>query len=652
LLHFCKNIPVAFFLSCYVSHAHAVLDAVIASAARTEQRVSSTAANITTITRQDIESSGAAHVVDVLRGQSGVLIEDTFGDGSRAVISMRGFSGSAAISNTLILIDGRRLNNIDLSAPDLNSLSLKDVERIEIIQGGAGVLYGDQAVGGVVNIITKKVRGKSGSLEASSGTYHSAGLRGAFGDDITDNLHYGISAEVRQSDNYRRQNNEIDYSSLFAKSDYRHSKGTVYAELQRIDEDLRTPGALIASDLLVDRRQTVVDFLGDFTKSETEVMRFGLKQQLGSRWSLEAEATRRDVQREIRQSFRDFAILTSSTLKRKQTEFTPRFIGNIPIENGDIQITAGIDIINSDFESEITASADAQKMLSEYIQMVYPVHQSIRLTAGFRHADVEDDITSATTNGKQRTDVNVAELGLTYVMSESIKLFGRLDQNFRFAKVDELTYVSPGVQLRPQTGESVEIGMKYSGEGAAYKIAAYHLAVIDEIDFDPSAPTPAGGFFAGANVNLSPTTHDGLTFDSRFETSSKTDLSVNYTYTQATFDSGSLAGNAIPGVAENNANIVANYRFTDAANLNISAVFVGKRYVDGDNSNALKKLPSYTVLNSNLMYRFKDWKLNLKINNIMNRKYFESATNDGFTPTSLFPSPERNILLSAIWQFR
>ena len=367
---------------------------------------------------------------------------------------------------------------------------------------------------------------------------------------------------------------------------------------------------------------------------------------------LEAEATTRDVEREIQQSFRGFAIMTSNFLNRKQIEFTPRLTGVIPIAGGNIQVTAGIDIINTKFNSEITTSSDEQAMSSEYIQVVYPVQKKIKLTAGFRHAKVEDDLTSATTNGKQSTDVNVAELGLTYDMSETTKWYGRLEKNFRFAKVDELTYVSPGVQLNPQTGESIELGAKYSYGKATYKVAAYYLAVVDEIDFDPSAPTPVGGAFAGANVNLGPTTHKGLTLDSLFKTSSKTDLAVNYTYTEATFDSGVLAGKTISGVAENSARISANYRFTDAVHLNIGAVFVGKRHVDGDDSNVLKKSPSHTVLNSNLIYRYQDWKLNLKFNNIMNRKYFESATDDGFGTTSLFPSPERNILLSAVWQFR
>ncbi|NOQ87761.1 MAG: TonB-dependent receptor plug domain-containing protein, partial [Gammaproteobacteria bacterium] len=131
------------------------IPSVVVSAARTEQSTLTTPASITVITRKQIEDSGSTHIVEVLRGQGGVQIKDLYGDGSRATVDMRGFGDSAG-SNTLILIDGRRLNNPDIGAPDLNSIALDDVERIEVVQGSAGVLFGDQAVGGVINIITRK----------------------------------------------------------------------------------------------------------------------------------------------------------------------------------------------------------------------------------------------------------------------------------------------------------------------------------------------------------------------------------------------------------------------------------------------------------------------------------------------------------------
>ena len=627
------------------------IPAVVVSAARTEQSALTTPASISVITRQQIEESGARHVVDVLRGQGGVRVSDLFGDGSRASVGMRGFSVTAS-SNTLVLVDGRRLNNIDISSPDLNSISLKDVERIEIVQGSAGVLFGDQAVGGVINIITNGSRGQVGSVEVSAGSYDAVGIRAVYGDNVTKNIHYRVSAEYRESDNYRRENNKVEYTNLFAKTAYDYNEGNIFAEVQHIKENLRTPGALLQSELDSDRRQTVVDFLGDFTDSETDVVRLGVAHNVNENMSFEAETTYRDVERKIQQSFRGFAANTSSLLKSKQFELTPRFIAVYPIENGEIQVTAGIDFIDTDYESEITSSMDEQKMLAEYVQVVVPLQKELHLTAGFRHAEVEDDVTSSFTNGKQDTDVNVAELGLTYNVNNNVKLFGRLDQNFRFAKVDELTYVSPGSQLKAQTGDSVEAGIEYSNNDLSSKLVVYKLSLEDEIAFDPSATQPVGAFFAGANVNFDPTTHQGVILESQYKIGRMVKLSGNYTYTDATFDSGVFSGKAISGVPENSARLDINYAINNSIstklNANLGAIYIGSHFLSGDNANTQDKVSGYTVLDLNLAYSYMTWKFNLKVNNLTNRKYVENANSFG----SKFPSPERNFLLTAAWNFR
>lgn len=625
----------------------AEIPAVVVSAARTEQSTVTTPASITIITRQQIESSGARHITEVLRGQGVVQVTDMFGDGSRVSIGMRGFSETAS-SNTLVLIDGRRLNNTDISSPDLNSISLKDVERIEIIQGSAGVLFGDQAVGGVVNVITSGARDKTGLMELSVGSYNAATLRTVYSDEIVNNLHYRVSAELRKSDNYRKDNNEMDYTNLLAKTTYDYAKGNVFAEVQYVKEDLQTPGSLLQSEVDSDRRQTFVDFLDDYTDSETDVVRIGMAHNINSHVSFEGEVTHRDVEREIQQSFRGYVINVPSVLKRKQLEIMPRFVGAYPVENGEIQLTAGIDFIGTDFESGVTFSADKQVMLAEYIQMVLPATKKLNVTAGFRHAIVEDDVTSYFTNGKQDTSINVAELGLAYNVEKNIKYFARLDQNFRFAKVDELTYVSPGTQLKVQTGDSFEMGVEYINSSAKLKVVVYKLSLEDEIAFDPTATQPMGSMFAGANVNFDPTTHQGVIIESGFDITESLYLSGNYASTNATFDSGVFSGNKISGVAKNSARVNANYVVTDAINANVGVVYVGSHYLSGDNANALAKVSGYTVVDLNLAYDYKDWSLNLKVNNLNNRKYIENAS----SPDSHFPSPERNFLLTAAWGFR
>src|SRR5690606_21780786 len=146
------------------------LETVYVSATRSETVPVPVATQIKIISAEDISISGAKLLTDVLRTQAGMQLSDMDGSGMRSVsISMRGLSGA---NNVLVLVDGRKLNNPSQEGPALNAIALRDIERIEIVQGSAGVLYGDQAIGGVINVITRRAAAgeTSGSLVARAGS--------------------------------------------------------------------------------------------------------------------------------------------------------------------------------------------------------------------------------------------------------------------------------------------------------------------------------------------------------------------------------------------------------------------------------------------------------------------------------------------------
>src|ERR1700677_3216332 len=140
----------------------------VTSVSKKEQNLSKTGAAIFVITQDDIRRSGATNIPDLLRLAPGVDVAQI--DANRWAISIRGFSDQHA-NKVLVLIDGRSVYNTSFSGVfwDMVDVPLDDIERVEIIRGPGGTVWGANAVNGVINIITKSAKATQGGL-ISAGT--------------------------------------------------------------------------------------------------------------------------------------------------------------------------------------------------------------------------------------------------------------------------------------------------------------------------------------------------------------------------------------------------------------------------------------------------------------------------------------------------
>lgn len=157
----------------------------VSSAAKRPQRLSDAATAIYAIGREEIRRSGATSLPELLRTVPGVQVSRI--DGSRYAVSIRGFS-SRYSGKLLILQDGRTLYSPLFSGTywEAQDVLLEDVERIEVIRGSGGTLWGANAVNGVINIITRQAKDtqgtfaelRGGSLEAGAAVRHGVALEG------------------------------------------------------------------------------------------------------------------------------------------------------------------------------------------------------------------------------------------------------------------------------------------------------------------------------------------------------------------------------------------------------------------------------------------------------------------------------------------
>lgn len=152
-----------------VSAPTALLDPVVVTATRTQAPLSDVPQTVTVITREDIEESKVDTVSDLLRQAAGLEVVQSGGRGTTTSVFIRGSESD----EVLVLIDGVQVNGVTLGAFDFANLTPEGFDRVEILRGGGGSLYGSEAVGGVINLITRR------GAEPTSGAISVAGGNGS-----------------------------------------------------------------------------------------------------------------------------------------------------------------------------------------------------------------------------------------------------------------------------------------------------------------------------------------------------------------------------------------------------------------------------------------------------------------------------------------
>ena len=226
------------------STAGTIADEVVVTATRFPAENRDLPIGVSVITAQDIARSTSQTLPQLLSLRAGIQIRDASGSPDQQV-DMRGF-GITGDQNTLVLLDGQRLSENELTSARWSSVPLDSIERIEILRGSGAVLYGGGATGGVINIVTKApksgaVSGQASALGGSYGTFRVEGGAAGGGENVAANVY----ASYYGSDNYR-ENNRVSQSN--ATADLRWFDATSSLSLRAFggEQNLDLPGALTA----------------------------------------------------------------------------------------------------------------------------------------------------------------------------------------------------------------------------------------------------------------------------------------------------------------------------------------------------------------------------------------------------------------------
>ncbi|WP_369958661.1 TonB-dependent receptor [Pseudomonas benzenivorans] len=596
--------------------------------------------SVAVITRKQIETSAASSLVEVLRTQAGLQIRDTLGDGNRVAISLRGFGENAA-NNSLVLVDGRRLNNPSQQAADLNSVPLANIERIEIIRGAGSVLYGDQAVGGVVNIITRTPLQNEAYVETSRGSHDLEAYRGHAFRQLGGGFSLYANGEARHADGYR-DNNHASYSNAFARLRHDHEGGWLLAEYQTIDDELRLPGALSERQRRADRKASFKP--RDFSDSKTQVNRFAARQALDDTWTADFDYSYRDSD--------SVGFLSAPFTQGTRVEtLSPRLTAHWDSALGRSEWLLGHDHITSDYElaSAFGTTRFRQTLRDWYSQLSQPLGHELTLTLGYRASEAEDRNQGLGLRHTDREDST--SLGLSWQADTHTRLFLKREDVLRFANVDDNGFTSPGTRfLEPQTGVSWEGGIEWQDDVQRYQLSLYRLDLKNEIAFDSAAPGPFG---PGANVNLDDTRRDGLLLEGRRQFNDRLSLNGQYSFTDARYRGGNFKDNDVPWVARHTASLSLSYLLVKGLTGYVEANYTGPRYLASDDAHALPREGGYTLLNLGLSYDYRQFNSKLRVNNLTGKRYDSHAGHNAFIAgnKALYPAPEEEVQLSVGYRF-
>ena len=635
------------------------LDSIVVTATRTESKIKEVPANITIIGREQIEERGARTLTDVFRDEQGVFTRSLLGNPKYSTIDIRGF-GETAAQNSLFLIDGRRVNEIDMSGTDLMQVPVEMIERIEIYRGPASVLYGDNAIGGAVNIILKKGEGapsviaglNTGSYDLYNPYLGASGKQGRFS--------YNILTSSYETSGYRH-NNDIRARDAFGSFSFDLPRDfTVSVKAGHHRDTYGLPGPLTDADLhggVYDRKDSktpldegntednFIDFEASAKPCETVLL------SLGAAYRKRHSSFHYDMDGNPWDSMRRFETMS----------LTPKITIKENVFSLKNTLVGGIDYYYSPSRSnDLGTGSDSDTNINKteygfYVNDEIHIMKDLLFSAGYRLAKVKYDIDYtdntgflAPINDFVKKEKDAFRFGLNYIFPEKGNIFVNYSKGFRFPATDEYfsPFAAPPINeaLEPHTAKEIDLGIRFNfAKNIGASATVFSGRHKNEIYYNPLTFT---------NSNYGKTKREGLETSFFWLIVPGLRLDLGYTYMEAKFDGDDLDGNRVPMVPRNKLTGALSFALNELT-LTFSSLYVGDRYMTSDIRNTYPALGGFTIHDLTGVYTWKGLKVTGGIRNLFDRQYSEYAVISNATGArNYYPSPERNYILGVQYIYK
>lgn len=619
---------------------------VVVTASRFAEAEPALPANVSIITREEIERSPAQTIPDLLKSYAGVDVRPLYGSmGIDATVDIRGI-GDAAGSNVLVLLDGQRLNPVNMAAVKWETVPLTAVRQIEIMRGSASALYGDRASAGVINIITDKSDKPraGGRIEAGSFGYGSLDAHVAGGKD---GWYGNLFANASRTDGYR-ENSDAQRDSVSGRGARRFDHGELFIDVAGYYEDYGLPSSLTRAQF--DRDPKLATTPHYRLTRDGYRLRPGGSLEIGPQLRLEVDGSFASDDRESRNpdwAYRNRAYGTTQA-------FSPR----LKWSHGAAGALSSDTVLGFDyFDGEVisdslnyTSRARLNRQRGNLANAgIYGQNQTVwqnsfDSTVAVRRQHFEEKVADegAALNDKANDSLTAWELGGGYRFSAGRRIYAKLARDFRLPNTDELfayncaafpcTTVFNGA-LKPQTGHQREVGAVWQGGAWTERLALFRQDNDNEI-----------GYIAanGRNANLDPLRRQGAESETVWRPGQAWMMRLALTYVDAKFTEGRYDGKTVPLVPRHKESLTVQW---DGGRHGVHAVVVqnvGDRYFGSDFTNTRSKLAGYNTVDYQATWNLKPWTLGLRVTNLTDTKYAPVGYSGSY-----YPADARSLFVSA-----
>ncbi len=636
------------------------MDEVVVTGTRTREEIKNVPNAMVVLGAQEMAASSAKNVGELLKETSSVDVTGYGSLGSAQSVSIRGSSSS----QVLVMIDGRPTNSITFGSADLSEIPLDHVERIEIVKGPTSHLYGANAMGGVINVITKKPPALP-SLKAgvSYGSFNTLTVQAEHGQTL-DRFGYLLNAGSKSSDGHR-DNSKYEAQDFSSKLTYQVRDRLSLSLLTLAHQDnLGVPGpkpAAGSSPIFGNNQVTSL-----FDHQDGKLFNNTLQAQWEPLDHLQVHWLAFQDFRELK--YRQRYLGFPSAIEDHSTYGAKIYGSALNARWGflkDHKLTLGADFRQESLEGEqqlkdlgtsvitTTKWTPDNTIWGLFAQEHWQALSQVRLIGGLRY-----DQTS-----QYGSEVS-PDLGLIYSPLERTNIKLHYGQAFRPPTFNDLFWPGAGnTRLKPEKGTSYEINFDQalSNNKAVFSAGLFRWEVKDKIQWVPDA----SGNWQPQNVNEQNTW--GGEAGIQWNPIKELTFSLGYTYLNskqknlelqnALTNSLALVERKAMAVPEHQARLTVGYLAPCKTRLNLLARFLGDRVIYYDDYSAFpavtkleKKIGSYYTLDLKVTHPFGNhWEGTLSLLNLTDGSYMEQA-GTSFSDQG-YPAPGRSIIAGVNYKF-